>query len=128
AADDLIETTAPDFGLPPLPRLSRSLEHYVDYVRANHHAYISLVRGAASGDQALREIFDTTRAVLTARITDNVGMFGLSDGPAVRLMARGWSAMVEEAVLAWVLDPQPGKEELLRMLTAALPAVLLATS
>jgi AcrR family transcriptional regulator len=131
AADDLIETTAPDFGLPPLPRLSRSLEHYIDYVEANQHAYISLVRGAASGDQSLREIFDATRAVLTGRITDNVGMFGLSDGPAIRLMARGWSAMVEEAVLAWVQGPQSpqeirlSKDELLRMLTAALPAVLL---
>src|SRR3954453_10607219 len=49
AADDLLETTAPDFGLDPLPRLPQSLEHYVDYVRANYHAYISLVRGAASG-------------------------------------------------------------------------------
>jgi hypothetical protein len=70
-------------------------------------------------------------------------MFGLSDGPAVRLMARGWSAMVEEAVLAWLQhpqphnsqppdpqpqDPQPSKAELLRMLTAALPAVLLTTN
>jgi AcrR family transcriptional regulator len=128
AADDLIQTTAPDLSLAPIPRLSQSLEHYVDYVRANYHAYLSLVRGAASGDQALREIFDSTRAVLTARITDNVGVYGLTDGPAVRLMARGWSAMVEEAVLAWVLDPQPEKDELLRMLTAALPAVLLATS
>jgi AcrR family transcriptional regulator len=128
AADDLIQTTAPDLSLAPIPRLSQSLEHYVDYVRANHHAYLSLVRGAASGDQALREIFDSTRAVLTARITDNVGVYGLTDGPAVRLMARGWSAMVEEAVLAWVLDPQPEKDELLRMLAAALPAVLLATS
>jgi AcrR family transcriptional regulator len=131
AADDLIETTAPDFGLAPLPRLSRSLEHYIDYVEANQHAYISLVRGAASGDESLREIFDATRAVLTGRITDNVGMFGLSDGPAIRLMARGWSAMVEEAVLAWVQGSQSAqetrlsKDELLRMLTAALPAVLL---
>ncbi len=126
AADDLLETTAPDFALDPLPRLTQSLEHYVDYVRVNYHAYISLVRGAASGDEALREIFDRTRAELTSRITDNVAVFGLSDGPAVRLLARGWSAMVEEAVLAWVPDPQISEPELLRVLTAALPAVLAA--
>src|ERR1700710_342379 len=70
AADDLLETTPPDFKLDPLPRLTQSLEHYVDYVRANYHGYISLVRGAASGDEALREIFDRTRAELTSRITD----------------------------------------------------------
>lgn len=126
AADDLIETTAPDHNLAPVPRLTQSLEHYVDYVTANYHAYISLVRGAASGDEALREIFDRTRAVLTARITDNVEVFGLADGPAVRLLARGWSAMVEEAVLAWVPDAQISKQELLRVLTSALPAVLTA--
>lgn len=126
AADDLLATTAPDYGLDPLPRLTQSLEHYVDYVRANYHGYISLVRGAASGDEALREIFDRTRAELTSRITDNVAVFGLADGPATRLLARGWSAMVEEAVLAWVPDPQISKPELLRVLSAALPAVLAA--
>ncbi|MGI8667094.1 MAG: TetR/AcrR family transcriptional regulator [Jatrophihabitans sp.] len=126
AADDLIQTTAPDSSLDPIPRLTQSLEHYLDYVMANYHAYISLVRGAASGDEALREIFDRTRAVLTTRITDNIEVFGLVDGPAVQLLARGWSAMVEEAVLAWVPDPRISKDELLRVLTAALPAVLAA--
>lgn len=128
AANDLIETTAPDLSLDPVPRLTQSLEHYVDYVTANYRAYISLVRGAASGDQALREIFDHTRAVLTARITDNVEVFGLADAAAVRLLARGWSAMVEEVVLAWAAEPEISKDELLRVLAAALPAVLLAGS
>jgi AcrR family transcriptional regulator len=126
AADDLLETTAPDLSLDPIPQLTQSLEHYVDYVITNYHGYISLVRGAASGDQALREIFDHTRAVLTARITDNVEVFGVADAAAVRLLARGWSAMVEEVVLAWVAEPEIGKDELLRVLAAALPAVLLA--
>lgn len=128
AADDLLATTEPDYSLDPIPRLTRSLEHYVDYVSTNYHAYISLVRGAASGDEALREIFDRTRAVLTSRITDNVEVFGLTDGPTVRLLARGWSAMVEEAVLAWVPEPQISKAELLRVLTVALPAVLAASA
>ncbi|MDQ2837447.1 MAG: TetR/AcrR family transcriptional regulator [Actinomycetota bacterium] len=128
AADDLLATTAPDPSLDPIPRLTRSLEHYVDYVSTNYHGYISLVRGAASGDEALREIFDRTREVLTSRITDNVEVFGLADGPAVRLLARGWSAMVEEAVLAWVPDPRISKAELLRVLTVALPAVLAASA
>jgi len=86
----------------------------------------SLVRGAASGDDALREIFDRTRDALTRRITDNMAVFGLSDGPTERLLARGWSAMVEEVVLAWVSDPQISKEELVSVLTQTLPAVLAA--
>ena len=126
AADDLLETTAPDATLEPLVRLHRSLEHYVDYVSKNYRAYLSLVRGAASGDDALREIFDRTRDVLTRRITDNLAVFGLTDGPTEQLLARGWSAMVEEVVLAWVPDRRISKEELLSVLTQTLPAVLTA--
>jgi len=124
AADDLLETTAPDAELDPIPRLTQSVEHYVDYVAANYRGYISLVRGAASGDDALREIFDRTRDVLTKRITDSMDVFGLTDGPTERLLARGWSAMVEEMVIAWVPEQQIPKEELLAVLTATLPAIL----
>jgi len=124
AADDLIATTAPDLALEPIPRLRQSLEQYVHYVRSNYRGYICLVRGAASGDAALRDIFDRTRAILTARITEHLAAFGLPDTPAVRLLAGGWSAMVEETVLAWVPDPQIPEAELLHVLTAALPALL----
>ncbi len=124
AAADLLECTKPDLSVAPLERLTQSLEHYVEYVRANYQAYISLVRGAASGDEALLGIFDQTRGALTSRITDNLEVFGLTESPTVLLLARGWSAMVEEAVLAWVPDPRISMTELLRVLTATLPAVL----
>jgi AcrR family transcriptional regulator len=128
AADDLIECTAPDMSLDPIPRLVTSLEAYVDYVLANYQGYVSLVRGAAGGDQALLEIFDETRRLMTARITDNLEVFGLVDSPTVQLLARGWTAMVEETVLAWVGDQQISKDELLGILAGALPAILTATS
>lgn len=127
AAADLIRRTEPDRALDPMPRLMLSLEHYIDYVSVNHRGYITLVRGAASGDAALREIFDQTRDALTLRITAHLAAFGARDTPAVRLLARGWLAMAEEVVLAWVPDPHISKDELLRILAAALPA-LLATS
>lgn len=124
AADDLLETTAPDLSLEPIPRLMLSVERYVDYVESNYRAYISLVRGAAGGDDQLLEIFDRTRAVLTRRITDNLEVFGLTDGPTERIVARGWTAMVEEMVILWVPERQIPKKELLAVLTATLPAVL----
>ena len=126
AADELLARTKPDLSQDPTTRLTGSLAHYIDYVLANHQAYISLVRGAAGGDEALLEIFEQTRSTMTARITDNLAVFGVQDSPTVRLMARGWSALVEEAVLGWVADPQLSKDELLRVLTATLPAVLSA--
>jgi AcrR family transcriptional regulator len=126
AADDLLARTKPDLSQEPSDRLAISLAHYVDYVLANHRAYISLVRGAAGSDEALLDIFERTRDALTARITDDLAVFGVQDSPTVRLLARGWSALVEEAVLGWVADPQLSREELLRVLTATLPAVLSA--
>jgi AcrR family transcriptional regulator len=124
AADTLLARTRPDLSRTPAARLALSLEHYVDYVLENRQSYISLVRGASGGDPALLEIFEHTRAAMTSRVTDDLGVFGASDTPAVRLLARGWAALVEEAVLSWVADPGLSKPELLRVLAASLPAVL----
>ncbi len=88
---------------------------------------MSLVRGAASGDRFLREIYEDARGALTGRIFESIGELGLSDSPATRLLTEGWAAMVEESVIAWVQQRQVSKEELLRLLAAALPAVLTAT-
>jgi AcrR family transcriptional regulator len=128
AADELIAVTAPDESLEPIARLTASLAAYVDYVLANYEPYVSLVKGAAGGDQVLREIFEDTRTALTARIFDSLAEYGLADTPAVRLLARGWSAMVEETVLSWVPDQEVPKEEMLLLLAEALPAVLQGAS
>lgn len=124
SVDGLLACTKPDISLDPTNRLASSLGHYVDYVVANYSAYISLVRGAAGGDEALLAIFYRTRSVMTARITGGLAVFGVEDGPIVRLLARGWVALVEEAVLNWVPERQISRQELLRVLTASLPAVL----
>jgi AcrR family transcriptional regulator len=130
AADDVIRVTAPPAEGEPLERLAASLEAYVDYVVANFEGYSSLVRGAASGNPGLREIYEEARAALTDRIFATAGpeglaAFGIADTPATRLMVRGWSAMTEEVVLSWVrADTGVSKQELLELLAAALPAVL----
>ncbi|HSE70456.1 MAG TPA: TetR/AcrR family transcriptional regulator [Nocardioidaceae bacterium] len=102
AADDLIAVTAPDPDLEPVARLTSALAAYVDYVEANFEPYTSLVRGAASGDQLLREIYEDARTALTGRIFESLAEYGLTDGPAVRLLTNGWAAMVEETVIGWV--------------------------
>jgi AcrR family transcriptional regulator len=131
AADDLIRVTAPVPEGEPLERLAKSLEAYVDYVEVNYAGYSSLVRGAAGGNEDLRQIYEEARAALTDRIFDVAGedgildSFGLQDTAAVRLMVRGWSAMAEEVVLSWVREDQGvSKDDLLGMLAAALPGVL----
>jgi len=131
AADDLIRVTAPVPEGAPLERLARSLDAYVGYVEANYAGYVSLVRGAASGNEDLQRIYEEARAALTDRIFDEAGadgvlhVFHLQDTPAVRLMVRGWSAMAEDVVISWVRDPRGvSRDDLLTMLAAALPGVL----
>ena len=107
---------------------------YVDYVAANYAGYTSLVRGAASGNPDLQEIYEEARAALTDRIFDQADGEAArgcstcsppSDTPAVRLMVRGWSAMAEDVVIAWVRDDRGvSKDDLLALLAAALPGVL----
>ncbi len=129
AADDLIRVTAPVQEGEPLERLARSLDAYVGYVEANFAGYVSLVRGAAGGNEDLQDIYEEARAALTDRIFDDgdglLQLLSLEDTPVVRLMVRGWSAMAEDVVISWVRDPRgASRDDLLTMLAAALPGVL----
>ena len=126
AADDLIATTAPPAEGDPLDRLLASVAAYVDYVEANYQGYLSLVKGAAGGNEAIRDIYEEARAALTDRIfrEDAQGTV-VPDTPAARLMVRGWSAMAEDLVLSWVREPDGvTREELLGALAASLPALV----
>ncbi len=128
AVDDLITQTAPPQQGEPAERLLASMSSYADYVVANYQGYISLVRGAAGGNETLREIYDEARSVLTDRIfLEDVagGSHEIPDSPSSRLLVRGWAAMVEELVLSWAADPAGvSRDELDRMLAGSLPPLV----
>ena len=131
AADDLVAQTAPPADGDPLTRLLASVTAYVDYVAANHQGYLSLVKGAASGNETLRRIYDEARFAMSDRIfrEDAQGTV-IPDTPLSRLVVRGWSAMTEELVLSWVADPRSdtlagvSRQELLDLIAASLPALV----
>lgn len=128
AVDDLVAQTAPPVEGAPAERLLASMSAYADYVITNYRGYISLVRGAAGGNETLREIYDEARSVLTDRIflEDAAGgSHDFPDTPMVRLVVRGWAAMVEETVLCWAADPTGvSREELDIVLAVSLPALV----
>ncbi len=127
AADDLVAQTAPPPGGEPLERLLASVAAYVDYVLANFEGYVSLVRGAAGGSDALRAIYDGVRDVLDDRVfTEQVsGAELIADTPQNRLLVRGWSAMAEELVIRWRSDPGDiTREHLLALIAGALPVLV----
>ena len=126
AADDLIAQTAPPAGGDPLQRLTVSVGAYLTYVECNYEGYLSLVKGAASGNETMRAIYDEARFALTDRIFREDALAELiPDTPATRLVARGWVAMCEQLVLSWVEEPgEIARDELLAIITGSLPALV----
>jgi AcrR family transcriptional regulator len=128
AAAELLRRTEPDPGLAPLEALQAALTAFMDYVEENPDSYKSLVRGAASGDAELRAIFTDTRTTLGERIISIVGQLGFELSPRASLAVHGWVGYVEECVVRWI-DTRPfGRDELLTMLSKALPSVVLAST
>ncbi|MDT4939050.1 MAG: hypothetical protein QOG80_2721 [Pseudonocardiales bacterium] len=128
AAQELIRRTEPDGTKSPIDALHGSLHAFIDYVEENPDNYKSLVRGAASGDDEMRAIFDTTRDTLAQRVVTVVAEMGLQMTPGAELAVHGWVAFVEECVIRWI-DSQPfGRDVLEDLLAKSLPAVVLAST
>ena len=128
AAAELLARTEPDRALPLLEALQGALSAYIDYVEENPDSYKSLVRGAASGDAEMRAIFTETRATLAQRIVEIVGELGFELTPRARLAVHGWVAFTEECTIRWIEQRVASREQLLAMLTKALPSVVLAAT
>jgi AcrR family transcriptional regulator len=129
AAAEMLRRTEADPALAPVEALRVALTSFVDYVEENPDNYRSLVRGAISGDDQMRAIFDDTRRAMAQRIIDVVAAQGLPVQPPVALAISGWIAFVEECVVRWLDDDRAiGRDELLEMLTKSLPAVAAAAT
>ena len=123
---DLVEYTAPDEDLEPLEMLRGTLVAYVDYVTQRRDMYVSILRGATSGDPDMRAVFEDTRTAMVERTVAHLPAIGLEPTPAVRLAVRGWVAFVEETTIAWLREPELTRDEFIDLVVAALPGVALA--
>lgn len=134
AAAELIRATAPVESPDPLVRLLGSMEAYVDYVSANLTGYRSLIQSAHGGDPVIAALYGKARSELIDRMFvaaegNAVEELGFSDTPAIRLVVDGWMSMAETMVTAWAEDDRGlGREQMLAMLIAALPAMLEAST
>lgn len=133
-AEEFVVATAASDAPDPMERLSTTVVNYVDFVDANHDAYLSLVRAAAGGDPGMKKVYDDARSALAERILD-LGVLDLvPDSEAVRLLVRGWQALAEEIVLAWKAPGGPddrnavSKADVVAMLTDSIAAILLTAT
>lgn len=125
---EMLARTAPNLELAPIEILRDVMASYVDYVSENRDTYVSLLRGTASGDPDMREVFESTRAEMARRVIEQLPTLGIEPGPKIALSVRGWIAFVEEATITWLRAPEISREELIDLLVTALPAVALSAS
>lgn len=123
-AQEMLDRTAPHEELgDPIAMLHASIASYVDYVAANGKGFIGVIRGAASSDDAIREVADRTRAAMTERILSRAGLIGLERTPAVEMAVAGWVVFVEELLVRWIEEPVLTREQLIAIFVGALPAL-----
>ena len=120
AARDLRERTEPDAGLPPVDRLSESLDAYLRHVEEHARGHATLMRGGIGSDPEVREIVDETRAVVAQRVLEAMVQEGADATPAVRLAVRGWIGFVEAVSLDWVERREVARAEVLALLVQTL--------
>ena len=119
AADEFIAVTEPDPSRSLEDQLEQSMAAFVRYVAENQVGYVMLVRGPASTDDAMRELFERTRTRVVDRIIDKLGPLDPSP-PGFRLVVRGWVAFAEEVTTTWVKDGSVDEAELLALLRDSL--------
>lgn len=127
-SQEMLDCTRPDESLgDPLSVLAGSMSAFVEYVSTNRAAYMAFIRGSASADPAMREVFDHTRSAMADRVLEHAPALGVALTPLVEMTVHGWIAFVEQTTISWLTDPVIGREELLAVITASLPALVAAS-
>ncbi|HEV7865321.1 MAG TPA: TetR/AcrR family transcriptional regulator [Acidimicrobiia bacterium] len=103
-------------GLPPDERLRVGLDAFVRYIEQQPASYQAVVRRAGS-DERLLAVFEDTRTAVVDIVATTLGVSELPAG--LRLVIRGWIAMVEECVLHWLDDKPIPREALVEFLRRA---------
>jgi AcrR family transcriptional regulator len=112
AAAELVAALEPDPGLPVGEQFRHGIDAYIAYIERQPASYMAIVRGAGSDDQLL-EIFEQTRTAIVDLI---VGRAVPEASPVLRLMVRGWIAMVEEATFLWLTEQPCPRDVLIDLL------------
>src|SRR5262245_9309424 len=99
----LLRQTAPDPSLPAEEQLRAMLTAYVAFVARRRASYISVVRGAAGGDDFVVEVYDQTRAALTSRVSS---LLGGPAGEMDRMIVHAWFAYLEDLAIEWSGQPE----------------------
>lgn len=116
AAGELLTELDVGADLPPDERLRVGLDAFVRFIEQQPASYQAVVRRAGS-DERLLAVFEDTRAAVVDIVAAALGATELPAG--LRLVIRGWIAMVEECVLHWLDDRPVPRDDLIEFLRRA---------
>lgn len=122
ATRELLDQLDVDPSLPPETRLRAGLEAFITYIEQQPESYTAMSRGAGS-DPQLQAVFDETRNEVVRLIAGALGLPEPTLG--LRIVLRGWIAMVEETVLHWIDGEPVPRDQLVAFLHGMATAMLL---
>ena len=122
AAGELLSRLEMDPDLPPEERLGAGLEAFVSFIETQPANYLAVARSVGS-EPALMEVFEETREAVVDLILAAIGL-DENPHPGLRIVVRGWIAMVEESVLHWLEGSPVPRQELLGFLQRAAATML----
>jgi AcrR family transcriptional regulator len=122
AAGELLSRLDLDPDLPPEERLGVGLEAFVGFIETQPANYLAVARSVGS-DPALLEVFEETRSAVVDLILSAIGL-AENPPPGLRIVVRGWIAMVEESVLHWLEGSPVPRDQLLGFLQRAAAVML----
>lgn len=128
AADELRDCfDEPEEG-PLLPRLTRAVERYLDFVGRHDAGFSALLQGGSVVETSrTTAIVDGVRRAAAEHILRHLGV--ADPGPRLWMTIRMWITAVEAASLIWLdEDKQPPPEELRDWLVEQFVAVLTVTA
>lgn len=120
ARDSLLVASVPRQDLAPRERIRDTLLRITMFVQEHRGTFYSLVRGAASGDPAVRRIVDESRDLNAGRLYDSFIELGLADTTLLRVALRSWVAFAEETLISLAIERETSADDVVRFLEASL--------
>ncbi|QNP74447.1 TetR/AcrR family transcriptional regulator [Streptomyces roseirectus] len=128
-SERMLRLTAAVPGVPVREQLSAGLDVFLGYVEQHAHGFRAFHRADASGDQAVRRVYQRAlaaqeRQILAALAADpEFGpLFG--ERPEVRLAVRGWLAFMTSVSLEWLRGGELSRGQVRELCARALLGVL----
>ncbi|MGY1495644.1 TetR/AcrR family transcriptional regulator [Streptomyces sp. QTS52] len=106
-SERMLRMTATVPGVPAREQLDANLDAFLAYVEEHAHGYRAFHRADASGDQAVRKVYQRALAAqerqILAALTADPEFGRLSEKrPDLRLAVRGWLAFTTAVCLEWL--------------------------